>query len=194
MSEPARGHWCVRHAGQLAGLVTGIAFLAWGAISLASSLQPQERQAISIDVFNAGRLLPGRWLEVTGRLLREDRIIWPGDETRETYVPLVPDAWQRGQSVILFVRAREDNWGQPGRLLHHQGPNVTGFVARDNLDAELAQRFAEFEMPPHPDALILDYEAEPGSQTRLLGFLALGVGGLILLLTGVVWLIKRCGA
>jgi hypothetical protein len=177
--------------GPLAGALVGFALVAWGALACIAGQQPPQQNALSVAALEAGQSLPGPWVEITGRLLREDRIIWRGDETRETYVPLVAPEWRRGQPVAVFVRAREDNWGQPGRLLKHPDGGVAGLAAGETLDTDLAQRFAEFEMPPRRDALIVDYEAQPGAQNLLLGYFALAIGGAVLLVTGVVWLIKR---
>ncbi len=184
--------WCSEHGGRLAGLVIGLAFVGWGAVNCIAGLQPPERQSISIVELEAGKPLPGKWLEITGHLLPDEKIIWPvGGVNPSTYVPLVSDSWQKTQPVAVFVRAHQENWLQPGRLLKHAEPSVTGMVDRSGLDVGLAKYFTEFEMPPRADAIIIDWEREPGKQSMLLGYIGLGIGGAVLLFTGLVWLIQR---
>jgi hypothetical protein len=185
------GKCCSEHGGLLAGLVIGLAVVGWGAINCIAGLAPPERQTISVAELEAGKPLPGKWLEITGQLAPDDRIIWRGPETRETYVPLVSRSWQPLQPVAVYVRAREDHWQQPGRLLHHEEPSVAGMVDRSGLDEDLAKYFVEFGYPPRLDAIILDFEREPGTQTLWLGYIGLGIGGTILFITGLVWLIQR---
>src|SRR5262249_42944168 len=93
--------------------------------------------------------------------------------------------------VAVFVRARENDWGQPGRLLHHEGWSVSGIVDRSGMDPELAHYFIERGMPPRAGVLILDYEAEPSSQSLILGYIGLALGGTVLLVTGLAWLVQR---
>ena len=185
------GKWCSDRGGQLTGLFIGLTFVGWGAMNCAAGLGPPVCQTISITALETGQPLPGRWLEISGVLLRNERIIWNGRDTRETYVPLVSGQWQMLQPVAVFVRAREDYWGQPGRLLHHQEPSVAGMVDRSGMDPELEHYFIEFGMAPRPDVIILDYEAEPSTQSLLLGYIGLVTGGVILVITAVVWIIKR---
>jgi hypothetical protein len=182
--------WCYRHAGRLTGLLVGVVLLGWGAINYVAGFQPPVPEALSVASLEAGQGPSARWVQVTGRLLREDRIIWPGRETREMYVPLVSPDWQPGQPVAVFVRAREDYYGQPGRLRDHDEPAVTGMVDRSELDSQLAGYFTEFGMPPRDKGIIIDYEAEPSSQTLILGYFGLGAGSLVLLITALVWLLR----
>ena len=149
MSLGRFGNWCSEHGGLLAGLLVGLASrCGWGAINCAAGLGPPDRQSISVTALEAGKPLPGRWVEITGRLLADERIIWKGPETRETYVPLVSESSQLLQPVAVYVRAKENDWGQPGRLLHHEGTAVPGTVDRSGMDPELAHYFIEFGIPP----------------------------------------------
>jgi hypothetical protein len=185
-------NWCTEHGGLLAGLVVGLAFIGWGAVNCLASLGPPERLSVTVADLEAGKRLPGKWLEITGRLLSEDRIIWPpGGVNPSTYVPLVSESWQKTQPVSVYVRAREENWLQPGRLLKHPGPSVIGMADRSGLDPDLAEKFTEFEMPPATNAIILDWEEEPITQTLGLGYIGLGIGGTVLVITGLVWLVQR---
>jgi hypothetical protein len=181
--------WCSQHVRRLAGLAIGLAFVGWGVMNCLDGLGPPQPYPISAAELEHGKPLPGKWLSITGRLLSDERIIWPGPETRETFVPLVSPSWQKLRPVAVFVRAREDDWGQPGRLLHHTEPSVIGMADHSEMDPELVEYFTKFEMPPRDDAIILEFEGGPNPQSLILGYIGLGIGGVVLLITGLVWLV-----
>lgn len=88
--------------GVLAGVLVGLSLTAWGALACVANQTPPQQHTVTIAALEAGESLPGPWVEITGKLLREDRIIWPGDETRETYVPLVAAEWRPGRLCDEF--------------------------------------------------------------------------------------------
>jgi hypothetical protein len=187
--DPGPGNWrqwCLRRRLPLAGLLLSFFLLAVGALTWAVGRTTSERHAVSVADIEAGQALPGRWLELTGRVLGEERIIWNGPHGRETYAALVSASWQPGQPIAVFVRAREENRGDPGLLIHHKEPAVEGLVDPRGLPAEVRQLFESVELPPTAAPLVLDYMAKPAHGIHF-GYAGLAGGLAVLLVTCIAW-------
>jgi len=157
-------------------IILGLTLAAWGAWTLAHGVQGLHPHALPVSDLDTAPP-PGRWLELTGRLLTDERVIWPLEGDRGTYVPLVADSWQPGQPISVFVRAWESNTGEPGRLLEHKEPAVTGLSDARGLPADVRAWFERNDLQPEAQALVLDYRADPGDALFF---------GTVALLTGVL--------
>jgi hypothetical protein len=172
------------------GWVIAAALAGLGVYFLIDSLHMTTPRPFAVADLEAGTAPPGRWLELTGRLQADERIIWDGPNGRETYVPLVSDRWQPGRPVAVFVRAYEAHWGEPGRLLHHEGATVAGLAARHGLPEEVRALFVRNDWRPAVNALVLDYDGSPGDEL-LLGLVAVAAGLLILFAVEFLWLRRQ---
>lgn len=148
------------------------------------------RRSVTVADLEAGQPAPGRWLEVTGKLLADDRIIWGADEPRDTYVPIVSTDWQSGNPVAVFARAIDARSGEPARLLHREEPTVSGVVDRAGLPDDVRSFFMKADCPPAANALVLDFDAEPGAVVHVS---RIAVMGGIILMAVAGWGVSRRG-
>jgi hypothetical protein len=182
--------WCKARSWRVGWLLGGLLVGFWGAFHLTAGLDSNRRLTVDAAEIEASHRPAGRWLEISGRLLADDRIICEGPQTVETYVPLVSASWREGQPLAVLIRAREDNYGEPGRLLHHRGPSVTGLVDPLGARPDVAQRFGLVNFTLADPVVIVDYEARPGDDL-VVGYIGVAMGLAIILITGLVWIVKR---
>jgi hypothetical protein len=178
--------WCAKHCWRLAWLSAGVALTVWGGSEWLAGQKTAHRVSINVADVESGRPLPGRWVEMTGRLSRDDRVIRNDGEREETYVPLVSETWQPGQPIHVFFRAIKEEGDEPGRLLYHKGPTVEGVVA-GRLPWEVRQRFELVDHKPGADAIVVDFQARPDHQDLAIGYVCVPAGLLIVLVTGLLW-------
>lgn len=152
--------------------------LVWGVINVRDGLEARELRAVRAADLEAGAPPPGIWLNLSGKLLSEDRVIWDGVRPIETYVALVSEDWRPGQPIVVFVRTDDAVRDRPGKLLHHREPNVIGVGRARPLPEWVRESFLYNDLKPIDRPLILDFEAKPGDEL-FFGGLAL-VSGLVL--------------
>jgi hypothetical protein len=155
-----------------------LVLLVWGAFNLREGLEARELRTMRVADLEAGVPPPGRWLNLSGKLLSEDRVIWDGVRPIETYVALVSEDWRPGQPIAVFVRTDDAVRDRPGKLLHHREGHVVGVGRPRALPEWVRESFLYNELKPADRPVILDFGAKPGDEL-FFGTMAL-VAGLIL--------------
>jgi hypothetical protein len=172
-----------------AALSFGLALVGCGVITAVPGVSTRQRWEVDIADLEAGQPLPGRWLELKGRPLPEQRIIWNAGQTRATYVPFVSGDWQPGNPVAVFVRASEENWGDPGMLIHYTAATVAGVADLRGLPAGLARLFAEeHALQLGEPAIVLDWDIEPVPQFGA-GMVVFFAGLILVIFSGAAWFV-----
>jgi hypothetical protein len=171
-------------------LSAGIALVSWGALELIAGQATAQRVSVNVADLEAGQPLPGRWVKMTGRVSRDDRVIWNDGDREETYVPLVSETWQPGRPIHVFFRAIKEDGDEPGRLLYYKEPALEGIVA-GGLPAEVRHRFELVDHQPARDAIVVDFQAKPDHQNLAIGYVCVPAGLLIVVVTGLMWLSQR---
>jgi hypothetical protein len=179
--------WCLQRRARIAWLLIGLAITGWGIYNWDIGRSTETCLALNVAQLEAGEPLPGRWLELTGIRLNDDRTIWP--EHGLAYYPVVSETWKPGTPIAAFARASPEDFGA-GRLNRHKGPSVTGIVDPDGLPGPVRDRFESLERPAADRAIVLDFEKTPG-QELVRGYVAMVIGLTIVAITGLVWLFYR---
>lgn len=193
MGEIHVASWCKTYRWQLGWLIVGAALTGWGTYEWLTGQTTAHRASVNVADIEAGQRLPSRWVEITGRVSRADRVIWPNGQFEETYAPVVSEHWQPGKPIhVLFRAIKEVDSPEdaPGRLLHHKEPTLEGVVV-GGLPPEVRHRFELADHQPAADAIVVDYQARPDHQDLAIGYVCVPAGLLIVLVTGLIWFSQR---
>jgi len=167
-------------------VLVSLILVVWGALHLREGLEARELRAVRVADLEAGAPPPGRWLNLSGKLLSEERVIWDGVRPIETYVALVSEDWRPGQPIAVFVRTDDAIRDRPGKLLHHREGNVIGVGRARALPEWVRESFLYNELKPADHPLILDFEAKPGDEL-FFGGVALVAGLVLAAATLMMW-------
>lgn len=101
-----RGSWVKNHAGWLGGLLPAIMFGGMGIHSWAVGTFAGDRLSVDVSALERGAEPGGRYVQVTGRLLRDQAVNVRGRDghIRHVYTPVVSPEWRPGQPVRLYLK------------------------------------------------------------------------------------------
>jgi hypothetical protein len=173
--------WLREHRRRLTFLLAGVALTGVGAFTIGSGLLAGERVQLDAAALEGGGAAPGRYVDLTGRILAADAVAVSSSHGRDTvYLPVVsaPGAPVRVylKTPLAWVRShrREIASGRYEGLLDPQGlPGVavTAFTQRGHPPAESYWVLEHLETPARKIAA--------GRFTLLLGLAMTGVAALV---------------
>jgi hypothetical protein len=130
------------------------------------------------------------WLELRGNLLHDRAAHWKIEDKNRTevYVPLVSDAWEPGQPVAVIILARDKR--AEDRLFENDTAPVDGLVEPLGLPGHVRTTLEDNGVRLVDNPILIEYRANPEVQT-LLGTVGLALGGAMMLISALIWLVKR---
>lgn len=166
-----------------AWVLLALGLLVWGAINLQIGLAERELLPMRVADLEAGTPPPSHWLNLSGKLLSEERVIWDGVRPIETYVAMVSEDWRPGQPVEVFVRTDDGVLGRPGKLLKHEG-SVVGIVRSRTLPDWVGDAFHYNDLKPVDRPWVVTFEAKPGDE---LFFAGVALAGVMVIAAAAAW-------
>jgi hypothetical protein len=172
----ALDRWIRGHIWGLILLGLGVAGLIVGCVLYFTGATAGERTELRLSELEAGVIPSSRWVFVRGKL-RWDLSIRSG---ALTYVPMVSERWQPGQTVGLFVRVRDE------QKIDATAQALQGTLALSGLPGPVRAEFEKRGPAPMARYEVLELGNKPQNNLDAGGPIILSSLG-ILALTGLIW-------
>lgn len=180
--------WIQRRRRRLTGLGVTVMLAGVGVYFTGIGLLAGDRVSVDVGALEHGEPPPGRWVEMTGKLIGDDgvRVSEGRSTTTHVYVPLVSPEWAEGQPVRVYLRTY-DTWlvrfADDLATGHHEG-----MLAENALPGVAITSLAEQGHPAPDRYWVLEYRETPRKKISL-GQTMFGAAGVAGLITALAWLI-----
>jgi hypothetical protein len=186
--------WHQQRRYRIGGLCVGLVVVVLGGQGLYVGKRAGPLSRMNVAELENGTQPTSGWLELRGNFLHGQMVTWKIErkDKIETYIPLVSDDWEPGSRVAVIVRAKRDTGYDPERRFVQEGAAVDGLVDPLGLPGHVRTTLEDAGVALVADPIVIDYRSTPEVQT-LLGTVGLVLGGIVMLFSALVWLIKHDG-
>jgi hypothetical protein len=173
--------WMREHRRRVTALAAGTAATVWGAAMIASGLLAGARVPLDLAALERGAAPPGRYVELTGRVLAAEAV---GVSTsRSSEMLFLPVVSGQGAPVRVYLKTSV-SWARSHRreiaASHYQG-----LLEARALPGVAVTSFTERGRPPADSYWVLDVQKTPATQIEhgrimmLIGVVLAGAGALV---------------
>jgi len=159
-------------------LMVSLVLVGTGVWMILPTWNARNQETISVGRLYQGKKPASSWVKVDGRLLWDEAAIEENKYGSVTayFVPLVPQTWEQGQAVNVFVRVRESDADDLAEFA-----TIDGLIQPMGLPLDLRMMFDAEGPTPSSDAVYIHHGTNPKMQRQFaqvviaIGFA--GIGG-----------------